>query len=868
MSKVDVLRELFDWSLGRPRWQRDALRRLTTRSELGTTELQDLAELCKTVHGLGNGAVAEPLEKKHLSQRAAKHGSVTLHSLTHHSGVNALAQDQTIEFGDGLTIIYGGNAAGKSGYTRILKRACRARGSEEILGNVIAGTALGRPSATIKYSSRGRSQQLLWEDEARPDSPLSNVSVFDHHCASVYISEQTDVAFRPLGLDLFDKLSSVCEGVRRVLEQERRSLVSTVFQFPEVAHGTVVYALINNLTSLTGIESVKEIAELSDEQSARVRELKVRIRDLSQEDTERAARMLELRARRVRALVDRLENVSTVLSDSRIAALFAGRDRMDEAIRVAEESRRSVFSSQPLRNTGSDTWRALWNAAARFSTTDAYPVEEFPFIGVGSRCPLCQAELTEESTHRLHGFQEFLRSLVQRGRDEAVKAYDRAAAILDGVVIWDETARQALDELQFDRPDLAAEVREYLDGIGRTYDSVRTTLSRSLTWSEETFEYRVSVDAISRHVSSLEEGVEALRGADKGSTLTDLRRELEDLEARQTLADNLQGVFDEIERKKQIAAYQLCIEETRTNAITRKSTEVTERAVTEQLTRSFQKELKALRFYHVEVEMVSAGGSRGALYHRLQLKRAPGVSLPKIVSEGEARCLSVASFFAELTTASDRSAILFDDPVSSLDHNWRGNVATRLVVESKSRQVIVFSHDIVFLLSLLEEAESRAADVKHQCLRRDRYLAGLSSQQLPWVAMKVTKRIGFMNELWQAADKRCRKGEQTKYEENAAHIYGLLRESWERAVEEVLLAGTVERYRNSVQTLRVRHLADITDADCSAVQAGMARCSRWLTGHDQSVADNAPIPGPTELKADIQELQDWVKSISVRRRNR
>ena len=868
MSKVDVLTELLDWSLDRPRWQRDALRRLTTKNELGTTDLQDLADLCKTTHGLGNGSVAEPLEKKHLSQRGTKNGSVTLHSLTHHSGVNALAPDQTIELGDGLTIIYGGNAAGKSGYTRILKRACRARGSEEILGNVMAGTAPGRPSATIKYSSRGRSQQLLWEDKERPDSPLSNVSVFDHHCASVYISEQTDVAFRPLGLDLFDKLSSVCEGVRRVLEQERRTLASTELRVPDVPQGTEVYALINNLTSLTDTESVKKTAELSEEQCARINELRTRIRDLKREDTEREARVVELRARRVGALVDRVEKVSTALSDRRVGALFAARDRMDEARRVAEESRTSVFSSQPLRNTGSDAWRALWNAAAHFSAIDAYPAEAFPFTGIGSRCVLCQEELTEESTHRLHGFQEFLMSSVQRDRDEAVKAYDRAVASLDGLVIWDEARRQALEELRFDRPDFAVQVQEYLDEISRRCESVRVTLSRSLTWSAESLEYRVDIDAIRRHLSFLEERVQALLSTDKASTLRELIQELEELESRQILAQNLQGVLDEIERKKKIAAYQLCIDETRTNAITRKSSEVTKRAVTEQLTVSFQKELAALRFYHVEVELIAAGGSRGALYHRLQLKRAPGVSVPKIVSEGEARCLSVASFFAELSTTSDRSAILFDDPVSSLDHNWRGNVAERLVVESESRQVIVFTHDIVFLLSLLEGADRSVADVKHQYLRRDRNLAGVSSQRLPWVAMKVKDRIGFMKDLWQAAEKRYRKGEQMKYEEDAARIYGLLRESWERAVEEVLLDGTVERYRSSVQTLRVKDLADITDADCSSLQAGMTKCSRWLTGHDQSVADNTPISGPVELKADIQELQDWVGVIRRRRSGR
>ena len=58
--------------------------------------------------------------------------------------MNALARDQTIEFGPSLTIVYGANAAGKSGYARILKRACRARGAEEILGNDLEESALSK----------------------------------------------------------------------------------------------------------------------------------------------------------------------------------------------------------------------------------------------------------------------------------------------------------------------------------------------------------------------------------------------------------------------------------------------------------------------------------------------------------------------------------------------------------------------------------------------------------------------------------------------------------------------------------------------------------------------------------------------------
>ena len=407
----------------------------------------------------------------------------------------------------------------------------------------------------------------------------------------------------------------------------------------------------------------------------------------------------------------------------------------------------------------------------------------------------------------------------------------------------------------------------FLNATQTRREKVNDALTKDLPPPQNLPTRSLDVHILTSYVENLRDRVRHLREVNQPEAISNLRRELNELEARRLLADYLSNVLDEIERKKKMAAYQLCIDETRTNAITRKSSDVTKRAVTEQLTRSFSEELNELRFRHVEVQMVDAGGSRGALYHKLQLRRAPGVEVSKVVSEGEARCLSIASFFAELTTAADRSAILFDDPVSSLDHNWRSNVAKRLVLESQSRQVIVFTHDIVFLLALAEKAEAFDVQLKNQYLRRNKAVAGLSSQQLPWAAMKVRDRIGHLKALWQNADKTYRDGDEEKYEQDASNIYGLLREAWERGFEEVLLGGTVERYRSSVQTQQAMQLADICRDDIRALDVGMTKCSRWLPGHDQSAADNAPFPEPCEVKEDIKALGDWTQKIRKRRSN-
>ena len=864
---ISVLAEIVEWSSGRPPWQQDALRRLITTGDISDGDICELANLCKSRHGLAARENPNPLFAYHLPQPKAGNGPVCLESLTHHRGVNALANDQTIEFGPCLTVVYGGNAAGKSGYTRILKSACRARQAEEILGNVVS-TAVPRPSATIHFTVGGKAHSHSWDDDRPQNESMSRVSVFDRHCAGVYVGEQTDVAYRPLGLDLFDKLSEVCSRVKKILEKEQNALESGPLQYLDVARGTAVHELITNLNSLTNPDSVRQLATLTTAESELVEELRTRLRDLQSADPETTSRRIELRAGRAEILVARVNSTDELFSEGSMKELFEKRNLIEETRRTAEGLRKLAFDGQPLPNAGTDAWRALWEAARRFSTVDAYPDAEFPFTGDGSLCVLCQQALVGEAVGRLQQFKDFLDSAVQGQYEEAVNGYRERQLAIDEERILDDQTREALRDVQIEEPGLAEAVLTHLTGAETYRLELKAAITENRPFREHLPFVPLDLERMQRYIANARQTAMELRGASQPEAVKRLMSELSELESRQVLADHLSEVLEEVERKKKVAAYQVCMKETQTTAITRKSSEVTRRAVTEQLIESFEEELKALRFRHVEVQMVDSGGSRGVLYHRLRLRRAPDTEVPKVVSEGEARCLSIASFFAELSTSNDRSAILFDDPVSSLDHEWRDNVADRLVSESQNRQVIVFTHDIVFLLALTGKAEQLGVNLKSQHLWRDVNNAGFSSQELPSLAMKVSDRIGVLKKLWQDADKEYRKGDKRKYEREGAYIYGLLREAWERGFEEVLLWGSVERYRKTIETQRAKCLADIEEEDLTTLQAGMTKCSRWLAGHDQAPAENATFPDSMELRDDVEALETWVRIIRKRRSRR
>lgn len=861
-----VLQEILEWSADRLAWQRDALRRLVLNGDLSDDDIRDLTEISKSAHGLADPQPTAPLAKEHVPAQPAGAAPVSLVSIFHHRGVNALAEGQTLKFAVGLTVVYGDNGAGKTGYIRILKNACRARGQELILGNVVSGTAPLAPVVAIKYTVGSDAEQREWTG-GEGDQFISRVSVFDSQCAAVYLTEKTDVAFRPFGLDLFDKLVKACKSVRARLESEQRALNTNALAAVQakVPEGTAVAKLLAGISSLTKPDVVRALSNISPEEEVRLALMEKSLLDLQANDPEKLTRQLTLRAGRVQTLSQHLADVEAALGTQSLTDVLDARTKGRRKGEEAKRLREATFPAGLLDGTGTEEWVALWEAARLFSLERAYPGQHFPVVQGSAHCVLCQQGIDHETAQRLQQFEAFVASSAESELRQMREAFSRARRAFVDLKTMTNGIDETLKEISIEHEEVARNVRAALIAN----ESRRSSIVSSLVEDKDVPADCLELAIASQEVRALAQQIDARIKTLRTSTTSDTRRgmtlEVQELQARKLLAAHQQTVIDDIERRKRYAAYGLCVDDTKTHAITQKSTAVTKTVVSEKLKKSFQTELNSLAFRHIEVELKELGGADGVFYHKLALSRAPGVDLPKVVSEGEQRCLSIAAFFAELSTADDRSGIVFDDPVSSLDYQWRQGVARRLVQESRSRQVIVFTHDVVFLLLLRQFAEELGVEPLDQHVRHLSKGAGVCEDELPWVALPVKKKIGYLKNCWQVADKLFRDGHQDAYEKEAKYMYGLLREAWERALEEVLLGGVVERYRPGIQTQQIANIADITPEDCTAVETAMTKCSTWLPGHDQAAAARAPVPGQAELKADIDTLESWVATIRKRR---
>ena len=189
-----LLDDILAWTRTLPEWQQDAARRLFQKPDgLSIEDYDELYVLLKAAHNLPNpeGRKAAPLSNDHLPTSTGSGDPVVLKTMRALKHVNCIAPDQTLCFEPtGMTVIYGGNGSGKSGYARVLKRACRARDqNEQVLPDANDPTAQKCiPEALFDIEAGTVTTEVRWSAKAAPPEELASIAVFDCHCARLYLT--------------------------------------------------------------------------------------------------------------------------------------------------------------------------------------------------------------------------------------------------------------------------------------------------------------------------------------------------------------------------------------------------------------------------------------------------------------------------------------------------------------------------------------------------------------------------------------------------------------------------------------------------------------------------------------------------------
>nr|WP_292999924.1 AAA family ATPase [Nevskia sp.] len=780
--------------------------------------------------------------------------------------VNALAPDQRLTLHRlGLTIIYGDNGSGKSGYARILKKVCRARmsGRTEEIAADIYDVSPGTPSATIEYSVNGQNRTCAWQLGQPADTALSGISVFDARTANVHVDETNDVAYTPAPLKLLGGLAQLCRSVRDKLAAEIEQIkdqTPEAISTPACGRDTAVGRLLSRLTAGTAPATLEVLTTLTQSEQDRLVQLTA---DLAG-DPARAARQLSALKGKVDGYVASLDRLFASIGDAAANDLHRLAVDSDSARRAASAASDALFRDEPLPQIGSEVWQALWDSARAFSDADAYPELHFPVTAPGSVCVLCQQHLTPVAADRLNRFEAFVRNDSQQRAEAARVAYDARLATFEGgaisLVELASIVATVRDELRQDA--LAMEIRRATlcalwrhRKIRRCHAKLGAVLGAAVGGYPR--------NALVEQAAGIETRAAALAAEAGSPARAALLAEKSELTDRNWLCGMKADVLAEIERHRRIARLEAALRDTATNRVTTKSTEIAQALVTDALRTQFAREAASFEIAGLAVELRQQNSVQGIPRFKVALTRKPNAAVGQVLSEGEHRCVALAAFMAELTTTENKSGIVFDDPVSSLDHMHREAVAKRLVAEAAHRQVIVFTHDLAFLYDL-----NRAADdaqpkplVAISSISRGADKAGFCRTEPPFKARRVNDITASLSNQLAGERYHFDQGNHDEWRKSVKTIATSLRDTWEIAVEEAV-GHVIRRLSNEVKTPGLVKLTAITVPDCEGMRDAYGRCSELL--HSAAATLNRPLPRPEALSAEIEMLAAWSESLRQR----
>lgn len=863
MTCTNIYPELLKWSTTRPAWQRDALRRLILSPNITTKDLQEIESLCKISHGITSESSADlklqPLEQEHIPCLFPRDIPVRITSISEVENVNAISSNAPLTFSDiGLTIVYGENGSGKSDYVRILKNLCRAKDRPEILPNVFSESS-GSPSAIVTYKAGDAETSFQWQLGKKAPDVLNPINIFDANCGSIYVNNENEIAYAPMGLEIFDKLVRICESIKDNLTTEMNSLTKKLESLPLEHLVTDIGKWYNLINQNTPEQETNKIAFTDDDK----KRLKLVSKVLAEGTPKKRAAELRNKKARYDALAIRINSSASALSKKAVHRLKTAKRKLDVAIEAATLASKEAFSKEPVKGkgVGTDAWHELWNAAKKFSEKEAYPGEEFPKLD--GRCVLCFQKLRDETPQRFKKFKEFIQEDAANKKVDAANEFNPLKMTLSQLEISKDTDTALLSELEADNNDLSTEIQTFFV----LADSRKTDILNACNdnkWESVSDLPENPSKALTEISELIDTEAETLDKLEDPEEHKNLQKESAELNAKKWVSQRKTQITEEVERQKTVKKYQNAISDTNTSLITRENTALTNKYVTKEVRNKFATTLNFLYKGKLKISWEWKRGDKGVSYFALNLNecKLPGAKTKDIVSEGEFKAVALAEFLTDVALSQTSSGIIFDDPVTSLDHKIRDKVSEKIIELAKERQVIVFTHDIYLLVNLLDMGERQDIPMhSEQQLLRVNWDAGVCVQDSPWESASVKKRIKKIRSLIREAIPKYREG-PTKYEPFAANLCLKMRQTVERALEDILIAGVVQRYRKNIQISQVKDLTKIEESDCNLIEGYWDKYSKLL--HDHREGNPVTWYSPEDIKEDVEELKKWVGEFKAR----
>ncbi|MFT3862349.1 AAA family ATPase [Micropruina sp.] len=841
-------RLLVDWANSQDAWVRQlTAETILSRQTPGEDFLDVVYETFLVEKGLAEGDSPDIPKLEVSSVDTSEEEVLELAELSNVQGVNALASDQKLTFDPSLTVLFGQNGSGKTGYARIIKRISAVRAAEDILPNAHA-TYIDpppAPSAQITYRLAGQDRAAQWSNQAGL-APFTRISVFDSNAVQLHVDSELGYVYTPAELALFGHVATGIRAIQDRIAGEASGLTpGTNPLLSKFARETKVYPIIETLGATTDLAELDALASVEADAEATHERLQSEINALRSNTVDAVlANTLQFAGdlKRLHALLSQFRGFNGENYKQALEAVDAAELRRAQA-------REELFAADELPGLPDDEWQDFITAGDQYRQhlgRDHYPQ-------AGDACLYCMQPLSPAGLALVSRYRTFLDETLMQQVSTSRKALEQAR-----LVVNDTEVARVRDFLQT-RDGHASDA----DWVARAH----TLLNDGVATSAETYEGKALTDTdlgarvepvlaeVAATLTAATEAAEQL-AIDKQNATTTIatkQRELAELGARIDLKNNLATAREYVRRAKravQLERLSKVISNGAAKQLTVQSKLASEDLVNKSFESLFAEECERLQAPPVALHFQGRSG-------KAQRKKAVANYRPSaVLSEGEQKVLALADFLAESRMRGTKAPLIFDDPVTSLDYRRLDEVAARIQGLAETHQVIVLTHNIMFASALISVRQNKRLRVKIYEVRDGGEAKGVLAPdvepQLDTPA-DLAKRINVKLEHIPKADAIVQ-------DALIKETYDLIRAWCEAFVEQELLCNVTQRYRHNIMMTKLSKIdATKLDAAVAVIEPLFARACDRMTGHSHAAEKMSTKPTFAELK------QDWENGQAARK---
>jgi ABC-type Mn2+/Zn2+ transport system ATPase subunit len=838
-TKKEIVDFLWEWAETNGDWSKLLISKIvSTETDLTSLDRQTVFNYFLQSIGLYKGlpplAIVKPVYTPTSKQ-------IELTSLSDVTGVNRLAKNQTINFSKNLTVIFGENGTGKTGYGRILKSLGFSYDSNNKILSNIFGTAAAK-TATIKYKSNGVDEPPFNWNGANKNSELENISVFNNNCVQISLSDR-QLIVSPIGFHLFNIVTSELSELAKLLNTQLTTYPTALPWAVSLTPGTAQHSYITALSTASTEAKLIELSTFETKHEDALKLYESELENLNKGLIQSEIQNLTLAHSELVSIISKIQNAQTKLNPTNWQALLDLNKEIKELESKTQTGIKEIAEINGIAFYETEQFQLFIKAAENYVKTIGkaeYPSEK-------DNCIYCLQPLDASAKDLLSCYRLLLNDKTEENLQLLKKkkaSLIQEVSLIDVSLSFNQTTFGVDNE---QKPIQPTEINQYNISLG---EFKTMFISDKI---DEGSVFKVDYDGYIKFLWAKKEAINTTLVSKQalllnlGDKEVELKGKISELKDRKLLSTKVSDLKSAIKNHTIVATLSSNVGSFNSYSISRKTTEARDVLVKSNFDTLFKSELKAFRKAHINIDL-NFGTDRGnsKVTHRIMAH-----SLIDILSEGEQKAIALAEFLTELQLDNIKAPVIFDDPVNSLDHNIIDDVARRLLKLSNERQVVIFTHSVLLFNSLLYFCKQPT----YKGILTKFYNSKNEFDETGFITEAEEEKNSVKDYLSKINVIINNTPKDRPEVEIAEDGYGCLRSAIELFVEHEIFQGTVKRYQKNISlTQFVKVNGALVNAHKDKLNEIFERCCGFIKGHSNPTEIHND-PTIVELKADFEDFK-------------